>query len=233
MCCAMCASMMCGAAETRVVRPHIRCRLATTEKEMTAVRWGSLALLAVAAVGVGTALFLSLQPADLLKYQQEWVKALLQAGLIAVLGVVTSGVLESFKDGLQRKRDQSKIRFDVLADIGRIYMDVKLSRRRAQAAKAIDPADLPELNARQVRLELHKYNSVALFEDHAGLEAALEKMERYLNRVVNKPDSDERLRFVDREGFRDFSLAFHEATAIMQQDIAGTKRPPERRPREA
>lgn len=200
---------------------------------MTAMRWGSLALIAVAAVGVGTALFLSLQPADLLKYQQEWVKALLQAGLIAVLGVVTSGVLESFKDGLQRKRDQSKIRFDVLADVGRIYMDVKLARRRAQAAKSIDSADLPELNARQVRLELHKHNSAALFEGHAALEAALENMERYLNRVANKPDSDERLRFIDREGFREFSAAFHEATAIMQQDIAGTGNQRVRRAREA
>ena len=200
---------------------------------MTAVRGGGLALIAVAAVAVGTALFLSMQAVDLLKYQQEWVKALLQAGLIAVLGVVTSGVLESFKDGLQRKRDQSKIRFDVLADIGLIHMDVKLARRRAQAAKAIDPTDLPELNARQVRLELHKHNSAALFDDNAGLEAALEKMERYLNKVANKPDSDERMRFVDREGFRAFSSAFHEATAIMQQGIAGTERPPERRPREA
>ena len=200
---------------------------------MTAVRWRSVALIAVAAVGVGTALVLSMQPSDLLRYQQEWVKALLQAGLIAVLGVVTSGVLESFKDGLQRKRDQSKIRFDVLADVGRIYMDVKLARRRMQAVKAIDPADLTELNALQVRLELHKHNSPALFADDAGLEAALEKMERYLNRAANKPESDERLNFLEREGFKELSSAFHEATAIMQQDIAGTKRSRLRRPREA
>lgn len=200
---------------------------------MTTLRWGGLALTLVAAVGVGVALFLSLHPADFLKYQQEWVKALLQAGLIAVLGVVTSSVLESFKDGLQQKRDQSKIRFDVLADIGRIYMEVKLARRRAQAAKAIDSVDLPELNARQVRLELHKHNSVALFADHASLEAALERMERYLNRVANKPDSDEHRGFIDRDGFREFSVAFHEATAIMQQDIAGMKRQPTRPSREA
>jgi hypothetical protein len=135
---------------------------------MTTLRWGTLALIAVATVGVGAASFLSLQPYELLKYQQEWVKALLQACLIAVLGVVTSGVLETFKDGLQRKRDQSKIRFDVLADVGRIYMDVKLVWRRAQAVKTSDPVDLPELNARQVRLELHRHNSTALLENQTG-----------------------------------------------------------------
>jgi hypothetical protein len=189
---------------------------------MNPTRWRCLALIAVAAVGVGAALYLSLQSDDSLKYQQEWVKALLQAGLIAVLGVVTSGVLESFKDGLQRKRDQSKLRFDVLADVGRIYMDVKLARRRAQAEGALNPADLPELNERQVRLELHKYNSVELFEQRAELKDGLAEMERYLNRVANKPDSDERLHFIDPEGFREFSTSFHKVTAVMQQDIAGT-----------
>jgi hypothetical protein len=49
-------------------------------------------------------------------------------------------------------------------------------------------------------------------------------MARYLNRVANKSDSDERRGFMDRDGFREFSAAFHEATAIMQQDIAGMKR---------
>jgi len=186
-------------------------------------RWGGLALIAVAAVGVGAALYLSRQSAESLKYEQEWVKALLQAGLIAVLGVVTSGVLESFKDGLQRKRDQSKLRCDVLTDVGRIYMDVKLVRRRAQAAGALNPAYLPELNEQQVCLELHKYHNVALFEKRAGLGAALGKMARYLNKVANKPESDERLHFIDPEGFSKFSTAFHKVTAIMQQDIAGTE----------
>lgn len=196
---------------------------------MISTRWGSFALITVAAVGVGAALFLSLQPRDLLMYEQEWVKALLQAGLIAVLGVVTSGVLESFKDGLQRRRDQSKLRFEVLADIGRIYMDVKLARRRAQTAGSIDPLDLPELNERQVRLELHKHNSTTLFEFSTELKAALETMEKYLNRVANKPDSEERKQFIDREGFKVFSTAFHKVTSIMQQDIAGMYKRRDRR----
>ncbi|MBM9515316.1 hypothetical protein, partial [Desulfogranum marinum] len=183
---------------------------------------GSLVLAGVAAVAVGSALYLSLQPADLLKYQQEWVKALLQAGLITVLGVVTSSVLESFKEGLQQKRNQSRIRFDILNDIGRIYMDVKLARRRAQAVKRIESKDLQELNERQVQLELHKFNSVKLFKNHQGLEDALGTMEKYLNKVANKPETDEHQRFVDREGFRKFSVAFHEAKAIMQHYIVGT-----------
>jgi hypothetical protein len=56
-----------------------------------------------------------------------------QVGLIAVLGIVTSGVLEFFKDSLQRRRDLSRLQFDVLTELSRAYMDVKLERRKIQA----------------------------------------------------------------------------------------------------
>jgi hypothetical protein len=190
---------------------------------MNPTRWSVIVLIAVAAIGVGAALYLSLQPTVALKYEQEWVRALLQAGLIAVLGVVTSGVLESFKDNLQRKRDQSKLRLDVLADVGRIYMDVKLVRRRAQAAGAFNPADSPKLNELQVRLELHKYNSVEWFENRAELADQLKKMEQYLNTVANDSKSNEHLQFISKEGFKKFSTPFHDVMAMMQQNIAGTK----------
>lgn len=188
-------------------------------KKANATRWGGYTLVVVAVVSVGVALFLSLRPTDLLKYQDEWVKALLHSGLIAVLGVVTTGVLEVFKEGLQRRRDQSKIRFDVLADVGRIYMDVKLIRRKAQKTESIEENDFQELNERQVQLELHKHNSGNLFNNRKGFEESIEKMEKYLNRVANKPRSDEHQRFTEREGFKEFSNAFHEANSIMQHDI--------------
>ena len=187
---------------------------------MHAIRWGTLLLTFVAIVAVGAALILSLHPTEVLKHENEWVKALLQAGLIAVLGVVTSAVLETFKDSLQRPRDQSKIRFDVLGDIARIYMDLKLVRLRFHVATSIASDDISELNDSQVRLELHKYNSVSIFKGDAALKEALDKMEKYLNRVANKSESDERLRFCDRDGFKVFASAFHEAIIIMQQDIA-------------
>jgi hypothetical protein len=190
---------------------------------MNTIRWGVFVLTAVAIVAVGTALFLSTMATGI-RHEDEWVKALLQAGLIAGFGVVTSSVLEAFKDGLQRIRDQSKIRFGVLADVGRIYMDVKLVRRRAQMAKSIALDDLPELNDRQVRLELHKYNSAPLFKGEKRLQESLEKMEKYLNRVANRPDSAEHREFLDSKGFQTFSSAFHEAMMIMQSDIAGAHR---------
>jgi hypothetical protein len=49
------------------------------------------------------------------------VRSLLNGGLIAVLGVVTSGVLESFKDSLQQRRDISKLRWDVRNDLTKEY----------------------------------------------------------------------------------------------------------------
>ena len=187
-------------------------------------RSGVLALTVIALATLSVALYLSLQPVPSLEYQVEWVKSLLQAGVIAVLGVVTSVVLESFKIGLQRVRDQSKIRFDVRADIARVYMDVKLIRRRAQSAKSIAPDDVVKLNVRQVKLELHKYNSTPLFHSKEELEAALSQMEKYLNRVANKPQSEEHRRFAESEGFRTFSLAFRRAMAVMQYDMGVSHR---------
>ena len=192
---------------------------------MSTFRWQILVLCLVAIFGVGTALALSLRTPPILQYEKEWVTALLQAGLIAVLGVVSSSVLESFKDGLQRRRDESKLLFDALEDLGRIYMDVKLIRRKAQASKSLDQSDIPELNQRQVRIELHRDNS-NLFSRSDELSHALSKMEKYLNRVANKPDSPERADFLlTIEGFKPFSEAYHLSSALMRCDIGARQSP--------
>jgi hypothetical protein len=49
-------------------------------------------------------------------------------------------------------------------------------------------------------------------------------MEKYLDRVANKPDSTEHRNFLDSNGFRTFSSGFREAMIIMQNDIAGADR---------
>jgi hypothetical protein len=189
------------------------------EDYMKANQYRALVLVVVAVSAVGGAMYLSLHPVETLRNEGEWVKALIQVGLIAVLGVVTTGVLESYKDGLQRAREQSKIRFAILADVGRIYMDVKLVRRQAQGIGSIQQNDSSTLNKRQVRLELHKHNSASFFRGGAALGGILERMEKYLNRVANEPASNERQGFLS-DGFKAFSRDFRDALAIMQRDIA-------------
>jgi len=145
---------------------------------------------------------------------------LLQVGLIGVLGIVTSGVLERFKNTLQQRRDDSKLRFDVLTELSRAYMDVKLVRRKIQASKAFTAAEADLLNQNQVLFELHMHNSVHLFRQSPELAGRLKTMEHYLNRVANEPDSAERRDF-DSFGFKGFSRAYGDAAMLMRQDIAG------------
>lgn len=191
---------------------------------MLNLRWQVATLAAIGLVGVGGALFLSWYPTKL-SHQQEWVKALLQAGLIAVLGVVTSAVLESYKDGIQSRRDESKLRLQALAELGRIYMDVKLIRRVAQSSGLLSDAQLAELNERQVLLELQLENR-SQFESQTSLGSALATLERYLNRVANKPESEERREFLSAEGFRTFSNAYRQASNAMRNDITPRKHNP-------
>ncbi len=111
----------------------------------------------MAIIGLGGALLLSLKAkSGGLQYEWEWVKALLDATLIAVLGVVTSTVIERFKDDLQRRRDESKLRFDVLTSLNRTYMKVKLIRRKFQETKTLMLADFDRFNEWQTEIGLSK-----------------------------------------------------------------------------
>ena len=172
----------------------------------------------VAVVGIGFALALSVCEGDQLQHEVEWVKALLQAGLIAVLGAVTSGVLEAIKDAIQQRRDESRLRFDALTELERIYMDVKLVRRAAQASGNLDANQTQELNERQVTLELLKSNSNQ-FPQSADLDAQLSIMEKYLNRVATKPGSKEREGFLVA-GFSQFAEAYKQASSLMRAEIS-------------
>jgi len=183
--------------------------------------WLIFLLAAVVVFGVGGALVLSLNaPGGGIEYRQEWVRALLQAGLIAALGVVTSAVLERFKDALQQRRDDSKLRFDVLTDLSRHYMEVKLVRRKLQAADAFTATETDQLNQIQVLVELHMRNSVRLFRQASVLEAHLKTMEHYLNKVANEPSSEERREFLSK-GFKVFADAFENAAMLIRAEIAG------------
>jgi hypothetical protein len=139
-------------------------------------------------------------------------------GLIAVLGIVTSGVLELFKDSLQQRRDLSRLRFDVLTELSRAYMDVKLERRKIQATGAFTPTEINRLNELQVIFESHKRNSCYMFKNSAQLERHLEAMEKYLNAVANK-DKHERSGF-SSNGFRSFADAYEAAAGQIQHEIA-------------
>lgn len=179
-------------------------------------------LVAIAVFGVGLALALSLNAnAGRLQFREEWVRALLQVGLIAVLGVVTSYVLERFKDANQQRGDDSRLRFDVLTELSRAYMDVRLLRRKVQASQGgFTASDTDLLNEIQVKVELHKRNSVNLFNKSSELKDRLEKMERYLNHVANQDNSEERRGF-SSEGFRAFADAFEAAAVLIRKEIAG------------
>jgi hypothetical protein len=190
---------------------------------MRSLRIEVLVLALVALIGISGALGLSLRTGSL-KYEQEWVRALLQAGLIAVLGIVTSAVLESFKDALQVRRDKGKLKLDVFNEINRAYLDVKLVRRRFQASRSLSADDITYLNERQLLLEQHKNNSCVLFSDPAVLQEHLRAMERYLNRAANKPDSRERAEFAGR-GFDEFSEHYHALADLLRVDVAAVRDP--------
>lgn len=185
---------------------------------MKHVIWAAILPVAVAIVGIGGAFVLSFGHWTF-EYEDAWVRALLQVGLVGVFGLVISVALEHFKDGLQQRRDASRLRFDTLTDLSRTYMDVKLVRRRLQATKQFTASEIDELNQLQVQIELHKRVSVHSFKQHAVLRQHLKTMERYLNHVANDPNSPERSGFLSN-GFRDFANAYNHAIEIVQNEIA-------------
>ena len=176
----------------------------------------------VALVGISGALALSLRTSGL-KYEQEWVHALLQTGLIAVFGIVTSAVLESFKDALQFRRDRSKLKLDTFNEINRAYLDVKLVRRSLQASGSLTTGDVKHLNECQLLLEQHKNNSCVLFSKQDEVQKHLRAMERYLNRAANKPQSPERANFTSR-GFDEFSDHYHDLADLLRVDVTANRR---------
>lgn len=177
-----------------------------------------ISVLAIIALGgICGALALSLRSGTL-QYEQEWVRALLQAGLIAVFGIVTSAVLESFKDALQVRRDRGKLKLDVFNDINRAYLDVKLVRRSFQVSGSLTAEDVKYLNERQLLLEQHKNDSYVLFKHSKKVRECLLAMERYLNRAANKPGSPERAGFAER-GFDEFSKPYHALADLLRMDV--------------
>lgn len=180
-----------------------------------------LVLVAVFATCVGLALLLSRGHLGDLAYQQQWVEALLQAGIISVLGVVTTLVVEGFKDISQRRRDLSQLRFDILKEVSRAYFKVKLIRRKFQRSGTLDADKLNEL---QIVFESHSKNSVGLFEHDARLQTSLTKMEKYLEKVANHPTSLERLGFAEAKPFRaGIADEYRAAVAAMHDVIGGEK----------
>ena len=182
---------------------------------------GWLALVgAIAVGGIGGAVVLSTTGGKWdFQHEQEWVRALLQVGLIAVLGIVTSAVLERFKDALQQRRDKSKLRFDVLTEVSRTYMDVKLVRRKLQQSNKFTSTDVDALNQLQVVLELHENNSGRLFAHKTQLEKYLSSMEKYLNKVANEPTSQQHREFTG-DGFKaEFSVPFSQARDLILLEI--------------
>jgi hypothetical protein len=178
-------------------------------------------LLAIAVLALGGALKLSLKGDGHLQYETEWVRALLQIGLVAVFGIVTSVVLEHFKDTLQQRRDDSKLRFTVLAEVTRAYNDVKLVRRKIQAGEAFTETIADRLNQSQLTIEFHKRNSTRLFHQANELHGFLYEMEHYLNKVANEPDSEQRRGF-DSKGFKkSFSVPHAEAATLIRNEIGG------------
>ena len=162
--------------------------------------WLLLVLIAVG--GVGGALAFSLRPpsAEDFKHQQEWVRALLQAGLVGVVGIVTSVVIEHLKDSIQQQRDYSKLRQDILTELSRTYMDVKLVRRKVQASKTFTSADIGDLNQLQIDVELQMRNRAGFFRGSNELRKHLKSMEHYLNKVANEHSSSEHREFSSKEG---------------------------------
>ena len=181
-----------------------------------------LVLVTVFAACVGLALLLSLGILGGISHQQQWVEALLQAGLIAVLGVVTTFVVEGFKDITQRRRDLSQLRFDVLKEVSRAYFRVKLLRRQFKNTGTLD---LDKLNKLQIVFESHSKHSVELFEHNTQLQTSLTNMEKYLEKVADKKNEVERLRFKDKEPFRaGLARDYRNAVAAMRH-VIGVRKP--------
>lgn len=191
---------------------------------MKQIVWLLFVLLVVGIAGIGSAIKLSALGPDVIKYQKEWVTALLQVGLIAVLGAVTTAVLELFKLGLQQSKDRSKLQLDVLSDLRRHYQKVKLIRRKYQASQTLTADDVKALNEIQLELEGLRDDSDMFGRTSMQVFKALSKMERYLNHLANKPASTERVYFQSSappdKSFKVFSRAYKIAKTAMRQEIA-------------
>ncbi len=157
---------------------------------MKQIVWLLFVLLVVAMAGIGSAIKLSALGPDVIKYQKEWVTALLQVGLIAVLGAVTTAVLELFKLGLQRSKDRSKLQLDVLSDLRQHYKKVKLIRRNYQASQTLSADDVKALNEVQLELEVLRDDSDLFGRTSMQVFNELSKMERYLNHLANDSASN-------------------------------------------
>ncbi|SRR6266496_949631 len=185
--------------------------------------WLLVVLLVIAIAGIGFAAKLSAHGPETIKYEKEWVTALLQAGLIAVLGAVTTAVLELFKHGLQRSKDQSKLQLDAYSELRRHYHEVKLIRRRFQASASLTADDVTSLNRIQLALEGLRDDS-DLFARSSQVSEALSTMESYLNHLANEQDSEERAHFHEstppERSFKVFSRAYSMASTAMRSEIA-------------
>jgi hypothetical protein len=184
------------------------------------MNWLILLLAIVTLSGIGGALALSVTVLGGFLYEEAWVQALLQMGLIGVLGGVGTGVLERFKEALQRRRDVSYLRLDVLKALRRAYMDAKLVRRKMQASGQLADAQVDRLNEIQVLVELHMRDNAHLFRQTSELQGHLKTMEHYLHKVANEPGSAERRGFAG-EGFEVFADAYESASDLIRPEIAG------------
>lgn len=188
-----------------------------------------ITLVATAIVALVIALYLSHNTEELIEHEDVWVKALLQIGLISMVGAAISMALERFKERLQQRRDLSTLRFKILDELSRAYMEVKLIRRAVQKSppNTEDPHNLSddivaELNQLQAVFELHKRNSIYQFPDSNELKAHLKMMERYLNLVANEPESDERIGFRSNE-FNEFAEAYKKTEGLIHRAISGLR----------
>jgi hypothetical protein len=185
--------------------------------------WLLFILLGIAIVSIGSAIKLSAIGPEVIKYQKEWVTVLLQASLIVVLGAVTTSVLELFKSGLQRSKDQSKLQFSAYSRLRNRYHKVKLIRRSFQKTKLLTDSDIQALNEIQLDLEGLRDES-DLFRQSSKIYNALSQMEKYLNHVANNSKSQERATFQESDppdnSFKVFSHPYHEASNAMRVEIA-------------
>jgi hypothetical protein len=182
--------------------------------------WLILLLAIVALAGIGGALAMSITVLGDFEYEEQWVRALLEVGLIALLGVVAVAVLDRFKDTLQQRDAAGNLKLDVLNGLSRAYMDVKLVRRKIQAGGQLADPQTDRLNEIQVLVELHMHDNAQLFRRTGELQGHLRTMEQYLDKVANEPASQERRGFAGA-GFEVFSDAYESAAQLIRPEIAG------------
>lgn len=190
---------------------------------MRQILWLLIILMLIAIVGLGFAAKLSTLGPDVIKYESEWVTALLQVGLIATIGAVTTLTLEILKSSLQRSKDQSNLKRDAYYELRQQYQAVKLIRRRFQVSKLFTPEEVASLNTIQLALEGLRDDS-DLFARSAEICEELSKMETYLNHLANKEDSSERAHFHEskppEQSFKQFSLPYSAASTAMRWEFA-------------